>query len=94
MSWYLTNGPESDVVVSTRIRFARNIKDINFINKCDSEDLDNILNIAKERLILKDLKFYRLSDMDDITRLSLVEKHCISPDILKKGIPAASKSMC
>lgn len=86
MNWYLTNGPESDVVISTRIRFARNIKDINFINKCDNEDLEKILNIAKEKLSSKELKFYRLNDMDDITRLSLVEKHCISPDILRKGI--------
>ena len=86
MSWYLTNGPESDVVVSTRIRFARNIKDINFVNKCNNEDLESVLSVAKEKLSSKDLKFYRLNDMDDITRISLVEKHCISPDILRKGI--------
>lgn len=85
MSWYLTNGPEGDVVISTRVRFARNIAGINFINKCEKEDLENILNIAKDKLTTKELKFYRLNDMDDITRLSLVEKHCISPDILKKN---------
>ena len=84
MSWYLTNGPESDVVISTRVRFARNIADINFVNKCEKEDLENILEIAKEKLSTKELKFYRLNDMDDVTRVSLVEKHCISPDILKK----------
>ena len=50
MSWYLTNGPESDVVVSTRIRFARNIKDINFVNKCNNEDLESVLSVAKEKL--------------------------------------------
>lgn len=86
MNWYLTNGPESDIVISTRIRFARNIKDINFVNKCTDEELENVLNIAKEKITSKELKFYRLNDMDDITRLSLVEKHCISPDILRKGI--------
>lgn len=86
MSWYLTDGPESDVVISTRIRFARNIDGINFVNRCDNSDLENVLNIAQEKIANNELKFYKLSDMDDITRISLVEKHCISPDILKKDI--------
>lgn len=86
MSWYLDCGPESDVVISTRIRFARNIDGINFVNRCANSDLEKILNIAQERVANNELKFYKLSDMDDITRISLVEKHCISPDILKNDI--------
>lgn len=86
MSWYLTNGPDSDVVVSTRIRFARNFDGIKFVNKCDSVDLENVLGIAKQKISNDELKFYKLNDMDDVTRISLVEKHCISPDILKRDI--------
>lgn len=90
MSWYLTNGPESDVVISTRIRFARNIKDINFVNKCDDADLESVLNIAQDKISNNELKLYKLSDMDDITRISLVEKHCISPDILNRNVDATA----
>lgn len=86
MSWYLANGPESDVVISTRIRFARNIDGMNFVNRCSNTDLENVLNIVQEKIANGELKFYRLSDMDDITKISLVEKHCISPDILKKDV--------
>ena len=32
-NWYLQNGKESDVVLSTRIRLARNIKEFEFPNK-------------------------------------------------------------
>ena len=31
-NWYLQNGKESDVVVSSRVRLARNIKEFNFPN--------------------------------------------------------------
>ncbi len=33
MNWYLQSGKESDVVVSSRIRIARNIKGYPFIRK-------------------------------------------------------------
>ena len=32
MNWYLQNGKESDVVISSRIRLARNVKGTNFVN--------------------------------------------------------------
>ena len=31
MNWYLQSGKESDVVLSTRIRLARNLKDVPFV---------------------------------------------------------------
>lgn len=33
MNWYLQNGKESDIVVSSRIRIARNISGYPFIRK-------------------------------------------------------------
>lgn len=83
MSWYFDNGNESDVVVSTRIRFARNISGINFASKIKSEDEEKIISKLKENKV-KGLTLYRLSDMDDITKTSLVEKHILSRDILDK----------
>ena len=48
MSWYFENGPESDVVVSTRIRFARNINGYKYTSRATEEELKNIQNIFKE----------------------------------------------
>ena len=35
LNWYLQGGKESDVVVSSRIRFARNLSNFPFMTKLD-----------------------------------------------------------
>lgn len=84
MNWYLDNGKESDVIVSSRIRLARNIKDIPFKPKLSKYDINNLLEKVKfiTPSLGYGLKFLRIKDMDDITKLTLVEKHVISPDII------------
>ena len=82
MNWYLQNGKDSDIVISSRVRLARNLKNYPFKEKAKPEDLENILNTMKEITpsIGYDLKYIELKDLDDITKLSLIEKHIISPD--------------
>lgn len=36
-NWYVQTGKDSDIVISSRIRLARNIKGIPFTTKCKSE---------------------------------------------------------
>lgn len=81
MNWYLQTGKESDVITSTRIRFARNLQGFKFNLKTVS-DIENLKNKIKDRLYLIGfgLKFLELKDLDDITKMSLVEKNLISPD--------------
>ena len=82
LNWYLQSGNEGDVVYSTRIRMARNIKEIPFVNRYTKKDamkvVDTIENIIPS--LGYGLKLIRLKDIDDITKLSLVEKHLISPE--------------
>lgn len=82
VNWYLQSGKESDIVVSSRIRLARNINDIPFIKKCKNKDAINIINKLEEALpsIGYGLKLLKMKDIDDITIMSLIEKHIISPD--------------
>ncbi len=82
MSWYFENGSESDVVVSTRIRFARNISAHKFNSIATKEDEEKVLDIFKNNNVVPELKFIRLSDLDELMQNSLVEKHVISRDIL------------
>lgn len=81
-NWYLQNGKDSDVVISSRVRLARNLAEHNFTTKCSKEDFETILNEIKEITpsLGYGLKFVDLKDLDDITKISLVEKHMISPD--------------
>lgn len=82
MSWYFEKGSESDVVVSTRIRFARNISGHKFNSIATNEDEEKVLDIFKNNNVVPELKFIRLSDLDELMQNSLVEKHVISRDIL------------
>ena len=82
LNWYLQNGKDSDVVISSRIRLARNIADVPFPIKFSEEQSKNVLNKIKDITpsIGYGLKFIKLNDLDDITKISLVEKHIISPE--------------
>lgn len=82
INWYLQSGKDSDVVTSTRIRIARNIKDNKFKNKMSKEEketvIDKIENILPQ--IGYGLKLIRLKDLDNLNLLSLIKKHLISPN--------------
>ena len=89
MNWYVQNGKESDVVLSSRVRLSRNIKGYPFTNKCTEEELKEIYNKIKDitPLIGYNLKFISMENMDDVTKQSLVEKHIISPDFARTKMP-------
>ena len=83
MNWYLQNNENSDVARSTRIRFARNI--VGFPFELKTREMKEALeNKIKDNLygIGYGLKFFKLKDMDDITKMSLVEKNIISPEFV------------
>ena len=81
MNWYLQSGKDSDVVVSTRIRLARNLAGFKFILKTEEERAKLEEKIKNSLFSLGyGLKFLRLKDMDDLTKMSLVEKNLISPE--------------
>lgn len=81
-NWYLENGKESDIVISSRVRLARNLKQIPFNPKMTSNDKANLLEKIKyiTPSLGYGLKYIELKDMDDLTKMSLVEKHIISPE--------------
>ena len=81
MNWYMQSGKDSDIAFSTRIRFARNLNGFKF-NLKNKEEIEKIENKIQENLysIGYGLKFFKLKDMDDITKMSLVEKNIISPE--------------
>ena len=81
MNWYLNCGKDSDVVISTRIRYARNFRNYKF-NIKTKEESEKTFNEVKSKLqtIGYGLKFFKMQDIDDLTKLSLLEKNIISPE--------------
>ncbi len=89
MNWYIQNGKESDVVLSTRVRLSRNLKGIPFKTRCTKEELKKVFDTLKEvtPLLGYNLKFIAMEDIDNLTKQTLVEKHIISPDFAKTKVP-------
>ncbi len=86
MAWYNISGKENDVVVSSRIRFARNIADYPFASKLDRTSCCEI--IEKVTNALGD--GFEAIDFEDISMQDaavLMEKHYISPEFIKKKTP-------
>ncbi|WP_035571346.1 protein arginine kinase [Halonatronum saccharophilum] len=85
--WSLEELEENEVVISSRIRLARNLKDYKFTNYASDEELselaDDIKGIFKNTEKLK-LSLIYLNQLNDIDRRVLVEKHLISPEHAKK----------
>ena len=75
----------SEAVVSTRVRLARNLKEYPFPIRLKAEQAKEI--VEKVGAALKDskLKFHRidLNSLSDAARVSLLERHLISPDFVR-----------
>lgn len=82
LNWYLQNGKDSDVVISSRIRLARNLANFPFMEKADTQTKQKIEDTIKEITpsIGYGLKFVKLKDMDEITKMTLLEKRLVSPN--------------
>jgi protein arginine kinase len=80
--WLKGSGPESDIVMSSRIRLARNLADFPFIQRCNDIDRATIESVVRERLSrherLKNLTFIDVADLENVDRQFLVERQLIS----------------
>lgn len=87
IKWLEGIGSEEDVVISSRIRLARNLSDYKFPQQMNLEDVENvtneILNAAKENIGDENYKFIRVKDLGYLDKGFYVEKHLISPELIK-----------
>ena len=70
-----------DVVLTTRIRLARNVKGYKFTNNMSDREKQDLLNMIKDKLKDK-YTILELNNIDEVTKKSLVEKHTISKEFL------------
>lgn len=83
--WYASCGKESDTVVSTRIRLARNIAGIPFPSRMNAEQLIRVNSEVKNAIFSDSecanrFKYLEMDTLPDITVTSMVERHIISPE--------------
>lgn len=99
--WMNQEGPDGDIVLSSRIRLARNLKDIVFPTIASTEDLDRVIQLFhnsfhnSEYRNLGIFELIKMNDIELIEKRVLVEKHLISPhlsDVSERGAVILSEN--
>ncbi|HLS20901.1 MAG TPA: protein arginine kinase [Bacillota bacterium] len=87
--WMREDGPNNDIVLSSRIRLARNFANIAFPTIADHKDLERVRLFIEQEYSnqsfdkYKNLQFISMRDLSSIEKRVLVEKHLISPHLAK-----------
>ena len=86
MKWYEARGKEADVVVSTRIRLARNIRNCPFPWRMSLSQKREALAFFRQSLqeIFPGMHFLGLEERSDVEVISLVERHLLHPEIVSE----------
>ncbi|WP_058300163.1 protein arginine kinase [Gorillibacterium timonense] len=89
--WMKQEGPESDIVLSSRIRLARNMRGYPFpmlaTNQQSRDVLDKVTEVLENEELreLGDFTIIPLSDISELEKKVLVEKHLISPSLANES---------
>ncbi|EUJ44221.1 ATP:guanido phosphotransferase [Listeria rocourtiae FSL F6-920] len=78
-SWLKSVGPENDVVISSRVRLARNFKEWNF-SGAGLELLERIREVFGDG----EFPLLEMRDLSLLQRGMLVERHLISPELMRR----------
>jgi protein arginine kinase len=86
--WLKGTGPNSDIVISSRIRLARNLDKSAFPHWANKKQSEQSLEIIEEAIpkvdYLKRATFFRLADLDSVDKQFLVERHLMSLEHAQK----------
>ncbi len=85
--WYKADGKDKDVVISTRVRLARNLQGYAFDERLSADDAAEIIDKVKAAFCGNDSwRFTDLAELNENERRAMAEEHIISPGFaLKKG---------
>lgn len=86
MHWYEEHGPSQDVIISTRVRLARNITEFPFPHLLKEQEKDQIIQKIIEAVKKIDpvsFRILRLKELSDIEKNTLTERHLINPQLVR-----------
>jgi protein arginine kinase len=87
--WLSGEGPDSSVVLSSRIRLARNISEFPFPPAASIDIREKMVDLLQTAFAkmpnLKQGTFFRSGDIDALNQMFLAERHLISPQFMRDG---------
>lgn len=90
-SWMSAEGPDSDIVLSSRIRLARNFEDYKFPTLF-SHDEARMINLKMEEMVsqpglnrFRKMELLKIDEIQPLQKRVLVEKHLISPNLAEES---------
>ncbi len=91
-NWIKQKGNEDDIVLSSRIRLARNLKMLPFPDQSSQEQLKKVVNIMKSILLNQNIElagdqfkfnYIEMEKLSPIKKMMFVEKNLSSPHFVK-----------
>jgi protein arginine kinase len=86
LGWLDASGPASDIVLSTRVRLARNLQGSPFGPRAQTKDREAVLNrvraVAEDSPPLQGASVWDLPDLDSRSRRILLERRLVSRELL------------
>ena len=83
--WLQGEGPHAEMVLSTRIRLARNLREVPFTHRAREEQQQGVLasvsGAAQSSRVFKDSLLLKMNECSPIERQVLVERHLVSHEL-------------
>jgi protein arginine kinase len=95
VNWLRATGPESDVVISSRLRMARNLANYPFLSRLSGEQriaiIQEVGEAVKRSNFLKHAYFISSTELSELDRQFLLERHLVSRELfLEEGRSAVA----
>ena len=90
-NWYSKEAKENNIVVSTRVRLARNLENTPFPSFMDNDAKKQVSEQVKKAILESDtpfsksLKYISMDDVPENEIYAMVERHIISPEFAKNS---------
>jgi protein arginine kinase len=89
LRWLSGQGPDSEIVLSTRVRLARNLQGYSFASRATAEERERVLESVQAAVdsvpALTGALFVEMADLEKLDRELLLERHLVSRDLVGDG---------
>ena len=85
--WFEKSGNSSDIVISSRVRLARNLNGYKFPSLMSESEAKEILDTVSKTDVLKEFDFQNILQTNSLLKTKLVEQHIISRELAQCKLP-------